>query len=410
MIINEFANLYKFFHKTPADEKAVVFYAEHAGYYPYFEGIIKELTESHNLTVTYITSDSKDPVLQSPPKNLKPVFLKHTFFILMTMLDCKILVMTMTDLDNLHIKKSVNPVHYVYAFHSPLSTHMSYPPESFDHYDSILCTGEYQLNEIRKREVIQGLRPKNLIEAGYYRLERINRAYEALKLNAKEPEKETTVLIAPSWGERNILSVYGMELTELLLKSGYKVVIRPHPETMHKQKEILAKIKHKFDSCSAFYLEESISTDESLLKADIMISNYSGVAIEYALGTERPVLFIDVPKKVKNPHYKILELDPLELSIRDKIGIVLPSPLDSKGCPLPEARKNIADVPRHINLLLEKSKEYAENIRTLRENTFFNFGSSSKAGADYILKLLNKSPIYQTENISKENLSNESQF
>ncbi len=406
MIINEFTNLYKFFHKTPADEKAVVFYAEHAGYYPYFEGIIKELTESHKLTVTYITSDPKDPILQSPPKNLKPVFLKHTFFILMTMLDCKILVMTMTDLDNLHIKKSVNPVHYVYAFHSPLSTHMSYPPESFDHYDSILCTGEYQLNEIRKRELIQGLKPKNLIKAGYYRLERINRAYATLY----NKTKEKTVLIAPSWGDRNILSVYGIELTELLLKSGYKVIVRPHPETMHKQKNMLAKLKHKFDYCSDFYLEESISTDESLLKADILISNYSGVAIEYALGTERPVLFIDIPKKVKNTHYKILELEPLELSIRDKIGIVLPSPLDSKGCPLPEAKKNIADVPHHINLLLEKSKEYAKNIRNLRDNIFFNFGSSSKAGADYIINLLKEPPIYQTEKISKENLLNENQF
>lgn len=390
MIIKELHNFYNYFHKTPANEKEVVFYAEHAGYYPYFEGVINELTNNHKRIITYITSDPKDPVLKSPPENLKPLFLKHTFFIFMTMLDCKIMVMTMTDLDNFQIKRSVNPVHYVYMFHSPISTHMSYPQNSFDNYDSILCAGEYQLNEIRKRELMLGLRPKNLVHAGYYRLERIYNSY-TMKQKMKTGK---TVLVAPSWGNQNILSLYGIKLIQILMESGYNVIVRPHPETLKKQKDIISQIRQKFLSYDTFFLEESILTDESLLKADVLISDYSGIAIEYALGTERPVLFIDIPKKIRNSQYQLLELEPLELSIRDKIGTILPSPLSSKGFPLPEAIKNIEEIPRYINSLIKDAEKFTESIRNLRQSVFFNFGSSSKSGADYILKLLEESTGY----------------
>ena len=54
-----------------------------------------------------------------------------------------------------------------------------------------------------------------------------------------------------------------------------------------------------------------------------MISDWSGVAIEFALAFKKPVLFIDAPPKCKNPEYKKLNLVPIEISIRNKIGKIL---------------------------------------------------------------------------------------
>jgi hypothetical protein len=49
--------------------------------------------------------------------------------------------------------------------------------------------------------------------------------------------------------------------------------------------------------------------------------DWSGVAMEFAFGLEKPVLFIDVPRKVNNPEYKTLRAVPLEVSYRDQIWI-----------------------------------------------------------------------------------------
>jgi YidC/Oxa1 family membrane protein insertase len=54
-----------------------------------------------------------------------------------------------------------------------------------------------------------------------------------------------------------------------------------------------------------------------------MITDWSGASIEYAFTLERPVLFIDVPKKIHNPDYEKLPEIPLEISIRDKIGEII---------------------------------------------------------------------------------------
>ena len=49
-----------------------------------------------------------------------------------------------------------------------------------------------------------------------------------------------------------------------------------------------------------------------------MISDWSGISMEYAFTFERSVIFIDVPKKILNPNADDLPLEPIEISIRKK--------------------------------------------------------------------------------------------
>ena len=54
-----------------------------------------------------------------------------------------------------------------------------------------------------------------------------------------------------------------------------------------------------------------------------MITDWSGISIEYALITKRPVIFINTPKKINNKFFNDIKSEPIEIKIREKIGIVI---------------------------------------------------------------------------------------
>ena len=174
----EIADYYRFCRQTDKAEKLIVFYAEHGGYYPSFEGLIDVLMRTYDRPFCYVTSDPHDPILQKKDPSIKTFYLNLLFPLFMEFVDCKVFIMTMPDLNKLHIKRSTEPVYYVYVFHSLNSIHMMYRDGAFDHYDSLLCVGPHQIKETRKYEELHQTPSKTLVEAGYYRLERIHETYK----------------------------------------------------------------------------------------------------------------------------------------------------------------------------------------------------------------------------------------
>ena len=377
LLLKEMGDFHCFFWRTPKTEKAIVFYAEHEGYYPYFEGLINKLIGEYNRTLCYVTSDPDDPILQKSEPRIKTFYLNKLLPFFMAFVDCRLFVMTLTDLNQFHLKRSLNPVHYVYVFHALVSTHMAYRYGAFDHYDSILCCGPHQVEEIRRHEELNQLPPKRLVEAGYYRLERIYEAYK--KHSSKKPFSVTkgAILIAPSWGVANVLESCGEHLVKLLLEKDYEVIVRPHPETVRRSPDLIALFASEFGSNPNFTLETSVATDDSLLRADALICDYSGVSLEYAFGTERPVLFLDVPLKIHNQRFRELGIEPLELSLRSEIGVIVP----------PE---KLDTVPQLISKLMADRVVYKKRIAELRKRTLYAFGHSSDIGAQYIINMVAK--------------------
>ena len=352
----------RFFWGTPKEEKVVVFYAEHKDYYPYLEGLIEELVDKHSQALCYVTSDSSDPVLRSSEPKIRTYYLDKLLPIFMALVNCRVFVMTLTDLNQFHLRRSVNSVHYVYVFHSLVSTHMIYRRGAFDYYDSILCCGRHQVEELRKYEELCGLKPKKLIETGYYRLEKL---YEAYARYNRE-NNGVTVLVAPTWGPSNLLEICGKELLKILLSEGYKVILRLHPETVK---------KHRVPAQNNITLETSVISMDSLVKADILITDWSGIGLKYAFGTERPVIFIDTPPKIRNLKYKELGIEPVESYLRNKIGIVV-SP------------EKLNTIPEIISNLMLNGLAYKKDIAELRKEYVYAFGHSAEIGAQYIKGLI----------------------
>ena len=377
-------NELKKFEDLKQNERDVVFYSENENSMLIFKSLISELTNKHNLNICYVTSSKDESILKKPNNKIKSFFIgdgvvRTKFFL---NLKAKILIMTMPDLETFHIKKSkVYPVHYVYLFHSMVSTHLIYRRSAFEHFDSIFCVGNYQLDEIRSTEKLYDLKPKNLIRYGYSHLDNLLEKYSKRILLPKNNENKLHILLAPSWSDDGLFENISEKVIDILLREGYKVTFRPHPMTQKKSKKKIDRMTEKFSKNESFLLEQNISNFDSFLLSDIMITDWSGAALEFAFAFEKPVLFIDVPKKINNPEYEKIPQVPIEVSIREKIGkIILPTDLEL--------------IPNEIKMLYGQTKELRDKITKIRNELIFNVGESKKDGAEEIIKLLNERESY----------------
>ena len=373
---NSEPNDLKKFENLELNDKQIVFYSENENSMFIFKSLIDELI-SQNVTVCYVTSSKDDPYLNSNNDKLKTFCIgegitRTKFFL---NLKANILIMTMPDFGTSFIKRSkVHPVHYVYMFHAIASTHLVYKKNAFDNYDSVFCIGEFQVNEIRSREQLYGLNKKNLITTGYSHLDNLVKKYS---LDKQVPTNNPIqVLIAPSWSTDGLFETMIEENIQVLLNSGFKVILRPHPMTQKKSKKKINTLRQKFLSNTNFIIEENIPNFDSFVKSDIMITDWSGAAIEYAFTLERPVLFIDVPKKIHNPDYEELSEIPIEISIRDKIGEIISS-------------SDLQILPTKIQDLCHNNNMKTK-IQKTRDELVFSLGNSSKLEAEYILKIKNQ--------------------
>ena len=136
--------------------------------------------------------------------------------------------------------------------------------------------------------------------------------------------------------------------------------------------------RKKFEKNPDFVFETGVIKFDSLNNSVCMISDWSGISLEYAFTFERPVIFIDVPKKILNPNWKDITLEPIETSIRDQIGHVV-SP------------NNLQEILELIRILGKNTQIISKLIKEIREKTVYNIGESAKIGAEYIRQLHNES-------------------
>ena len=364
----------KKFNKLNDEQRSIVFYAENKASMNHFRLLISELTKERNFQICYVTSVKNDPILSINDKNILAFYIgdgivRTKFFL---ELKAKILIMDMPDLDSFHIKRSkIFPVHYIYIFHSMFSVHSYLRKGAVDHYDTIFCVGEHHKREILETEKIYGLKPKKLLDYGFGRLDTLLK--ERNNFKKEKLKTENLIIIAPTYGDNNLLKICGVKLIGTLLDSNFKVLLRPHFRIFKESEDIIRIIRDKFQNNNNFLLEEGIIKPEIFHSSRCMISDWSGISLEYAFIFERPIIYIDVPKKELNEEADKISLTPIEVSIREKIGhLVDPD--------------NLTEIPKIISDINDESR--AEQIRDIRSKTVFNINKSASIGADYITNFL----------------------
>ena len=359
--------------------KHLVIYSEASGFYKYFQAVVEYLLRRSTMTIHYVTNDPNDQIfeLAKTQGKIKPYYIDQRRMIpLMMKMDADMVLMTTPDLDNFYIKRSYvrKDVEYVYIDHAICSVHLPYREHAFDHFDTILCVGENQVLEHREIEKVYGTKKKDLIPCGYGLLDNLIGQYEKRLAKEGAGDSGKRILIAPSWQEANILDSCLDQILSSLLGKGYLITVRPHPEY---KKRYTARMnamieRYKDISKSELIIETDFSSNVTIFTADLVITDWSAIAYEFAFATLKPPLLINTPTKIINKNYKKIPLEPINFSLRKKVGIELE--LDE-----------VDRVGDAVSEIFSKQNEFRERILQTRAETVFNIGHSGEAGGKYII-------------------------
>jgi YidC/Oxa1 family membrane protein insertase len=293
-------------------------------------------------------------------------------------LDSKVLVMTTPDLNQGIVKRAPGTVHHCYVFHAISSIHQGYRLGAFDFYDSVMCIAPYQVDEVRKTEEMYALKQKELKVVGYPLVERIYLEHQIFESERKpRHDNEQICLIAPTWdpnGKSSLMDSCIEDILDVMAKTKFKVWLRPHPEYVKRFPKKIEPVRKRIEKYPNISLQMELGSMQCLHEADVLVTDHSAIAMEYVLGTERPVLYIDTPTRVDNPECSRLGIEPVENTLRSSMGARL----------VPSEVKNIAGV---LEKLIADKEEFKQSVPGLRDKLVANWGQSASIGGDFIMGL-----------------------
>ena len=133
-----------------------------------------------------------------------------------------------------------------------------------------------------------------------------------------DPTKPLSVLVAGSWGPDALMeNPEGERVLAGLLAAGHQVTARLHPMTTRHHPELAPGLRERFDG---LVVETDMRGRESLFTSDVMISDWSGASFDYAFGLGKPVVYVDMPRKINNDKYLDIGVEPVEVRLRSEIG------------------------------------------------------------------------------------------
>ncbi len=368
---------YKRFLKVPG--KKIVFYSEKNGFYKYYKNIIEEIIRRTNIVIHYITSDPLDEVFGMESDQFKPYYIgDKRLIVLMMKLETKIMVMTTPDLENFQLKRSYvkKDIEYIYVPHDVNSSNLTFHENALDHFDTIFASGFKNKEEIEEREQKFGLSAKRIVEWGSSVIDNMTVSYEAMEQEeARTGAKDNkTILIAPSWQRDNIMDSCIEQMLDELVQLPYHIIVRPHPQYVRHFEEKLKALAGKYEE-KGVEVQMDFSSNKTVYTADLLVTDWSSIAFEYSFSTLKPVLFINTPMKVVNPNYKELSSVPVDIELRDKVGISL-------------EETALEGLRPAVEKLLFDNQFSRDSLRQMKEQYIYNVGNSGKVGAEYIINRL----------------------
>jgi len=190
---------------------------------------------------------------------------------------------TTPNLNSSLFKKSINSrTKYIYIQHSPVSLIKAYHEKAFVEFDAIQTVNSFQYNEV---SLLNKLNKKNI--------KPFKSCYHFLKNIKKTEEPKIQVLLAPTWKTNFYEMKYHFILIDHFKKNDISYVLRPHPMSVLK-KEIFVNdlIKNNiiYDLKPELKLENYAN----------LISNWSGIFIEFALVNKKMSYHVNTSKKILN--------------------------------------------------------------------------------------------------------------
>ena len=270
----------------------LVIFAESKRYWNVFESVCREL-ERREMRCEYWTTSEDDPCFEENFTYVRPVFIGegNRAYAKLNLMNADVCLATTPGLDVLQWKRSKNVRKYIHIFHA-LDPGNGYRMFGLDYYDAVLMTGEFCAENIRELEQLRDLPEKELVVTGSTYMDSLLERKKALP-QTEEKEHVPTVLLAPSWGASSALNRFGEKLLDGLIASGYHIIVRPHPQTKTADPELLEGLMKKYPDGETLEWNFDRDNFEVLNRSDLMISDFSGVVLDYTLVFDRPLLYLD---------------------------------------------------------------------------------------------------------------------
>lgn len=360
--------------KGIADDKSYkkyVIYCEDKRYWTVFQPVVEEF-EKRKIELTYYTGSKDDAVFEKKYDFIKAEYIGsgNVAYAKLNLLSAGIVLMTTPGIQVYQLKRSKNVKHYSHIFHSCTDSTM-YRLFGLDYFDSVLMTGEYQADDIRLLEKQRNLPAKELVTVGCTYLDVLKQKIESLP---EEANHQFTVLVSPSWGKSALLALYGEKLLDPLVKSGMRIIVRPHPQSRISEKEMLDHLHERYKDANNLEWDNERDNIYSLKKADIMISDFSGIVYDYTFLCDKPVMYAN--SEMDLLPYDIYDTghEPWAVTTLRKIGI----PVQEKDFNnIAEIIKNASDSPELAKLRAQYKAEAWQHI-----------GEAGKLTADYMIKVI----------------------
>ncbi|MDR2551682.1 MAG: CDP-glycerol glycerophosphotransferase family protein [Treponema sp.] len=359
-----------FFHgnkKTGMAKNTFVIYAEDKRYWMFFKPILDEF-ERRQTELLYLTSSTDDPVFSSGFKHIKGEYIGqgNKAFARLNFLTANVVLSTTPDLGVLQWKRSKTVRHYSHIIHAAGGASL-YRIFALDYYDSILLSGESETEEIRFIEELRKLPEKQLVIAGNPYLDMYRKKARSTPAEGHHP---FTVLVSPSWGASSLLRLYGEKLLDPLVKTGWRIILRPHPQSRTAERTTLERLAERYKNTANLEWDDNNENIYSLAKSDVMISDFSGIIYDYVFLFDKPVLWTTKSMDMRPNEAYNLEREPCYLQMLKKIGMELDvSNFDSIG-------KCISGLAGNAGL--------QEGRRETREMMWHFRGESGKRIADFM--------------------------
>lgn len=273
--------------KENISKAKIIIYGEDKRYYNVFKPIIEELINLEIPTI-YYSSSYDDKIFEIKSDFLKSEFIGtgNKAYAKLNFIEADICLMTTPNLDVFQLKRSKGVKKYVHITHSSAET-STYCLYSLDFFDAVFLNGEHQIRDIRELENKRNTIIKDLYVVGNPYLDELSKMKETI---TKENNNKKTILIAPSWGMNCLFRRFGEKLLDDIVNSDYNIIIRPHPQSLISDKDIIDKFQNRYKYKNNVEWDFNRVNIYSLSKADIMISDFSGVIFDYAFLFEKPVI------------------------------------------------------------------------------------------------------------------------
>ena len=380
LVFNLKATFYSFFINDRfknTRKKTLVFYSEGSQYWTTFKPVLDSL-RNLGISYTYLSSDKKDPGLDFKGIDSESMFIGNGRFAIMSLnfLKAEILVTTTPQLDVMHLKRSKTVDYFIHIVHAPIDV-FKYNPYAFDFFDCVMCSGQHQIDHLRLIEKVRNMPSKKLLKTGLIYFDELLERKEARLKNSK-----TTILVAPTWGVNGLLNKVGSKALELLLLEGYEVILRPHPQSLISEIELIEKVEKECADYNRLIIDKTSDGQNSMQQSDILVSDASGIIFDFAFIYEKPVIafndtfdenrlleLFEINEKQKN------KTEIWEVKNKHKVAIEL-------SC------EDIHRLPKLVRKAL--NKPITTNLLKFREESIFNFGCAGETAAKQLKNLLGK--------------------